>query len=640
MFYYEVWPRSSRYHGAGALTYSWPFSLPIGQIVTIPMQRFTVPGIVVARVSKPSFAAKPLAGVLDLPPLPPQTLQLARWLQAYYPAPLGMITQQLLPEISKPDTDLAPLTFTEPRTSDLPPLTPQQTDVLAAIDKPDTYLLHGVTGSGKTRVYIELARRAIAAGRSALLLTPEISLTSQFAESLRYVFGQRVVVMHSQQTAMERRRVWQQILLAQEPAIVIGPRSILFSPLSSIGLIVLDEAHEPAYKQEQAPHYQAARVASYLRELHGAEQILGSASPLITDYYLAESRSKKILAMDQLAAGKRAAEVHIIDLKDRSQFPRSQWLSGPLIKAIAKSLARGEQTLLYLNRRGTARLVICESCGWQATCPKCDLPLTYHGDTHNLRCHVCNTQQAAPSICPECQQPSVIYKSIGTKAIVTEVQKLFPSARIARFDTDNKRTEQFSQQYKVVKDGQVDILIGTQMLAKGLDLPALSVVGVLVADTSLQLPDYTAAERTYQLLLQVLGRIGRGHAAGQAFVQTYQPDNPAIADAVNANWPDFYKRELSDRKVFKYPPYWYLLKLSIKRASPASAAKTAEAFAKTLTAIDGLEIVGPAPALREKVAGKYVQQLVVKSKQRAKLLEVIKQLPAGWSYDIDPADLL
>ena len=178
------------------------------------------------------------------------------------------------------------------------------------------------------------------------------------------------------------------------------------------------------------------------------------------------------------------------------------------------------------------------------------------------------------------------------------------------------------------------------MLAKGLDLPALSVVGVLVADTSLQLPDYTAAERTYQLLLQVLGRIGRGHAAGQAFVQTYQPDNPAIADAVNANWPDFYKRELSDRKVFKYPPYWYLLKLSIKRASPASAAKTAEAFAKTLTAIDGLEIVGPAPALREKVAGKYVQQLVVKSKQRAKLLEVIKQLPAGWSYDIDPADLL
>ncbi|HPG37241.1 MAG TPA: primosomal protein N' [Candidatus Saccharibacteria bacterium] len=638
MFYYEVWPRSSRYHGTEALTYSWSSALPIGQIVTIPMQHLNVPGVVVARVSKPiSFAAKPLTAALDLPALPAPVLQLARWLQQYYPAPLGMITQQLLPEISKPDTDLAPLTFTKPHTADLPPLTAPQINVLAAINKPDTYLLHGVTGSGKTRVYVELAARALAAGRSSLILTPEISLTSQLAERFRAVFGQRVLVMHSQQTAMERRRVWQQILLAAEPVIVIGPRSILFSPLRSIGLIVLDEAHEPAYKQEQAPHYQAARVASYLRELHDAEQILGSASPLITDYFLADQRGKQILTMDALAAGKRQAQVHIIDLKDRSQFPRSRWLSQPLIKAMSEALSQGQQTLLYLNRRGTARLVICESCGWQAECPTCDLPLTYHGDTHNLRCHVCNITQPAPSICPDCNQPSVIYKSIGTKAIVTEVQKLFPQARLARFDTDNKREEQFSQQYNTVKDGRVDILIGTQMLAKGLDLPRLSVVGVLVADTSLQLPDYTAAERTYQLLLQVLGRIGRGHVAGQAFVQTYQPNNPAIADAATANWPDFYKRELSDRKVFKYPPYVYLLKLSIRRASSSSAAKAAATFATTLR---GVEVVGPAPALREKVAGKYVQQLVIKSAQRSKLLDVIKQLPAGWSYDIDPADLL
>ena len=638
MFYYEVWPRSSRYHGTEALTYSWSSALPIGQIVTIPMQHLNVPGVVVARVSKPiSFAAKPLTAALDLPALPAPVLQLARWLQQYYPAPLGMITQQLLPEISKPDTDLAPLTFTKPHTADLPPLTAPQINVLAAINKPDTYLLHGVTGSGKTRVYVELAARALAAGRSSLILTPEISLTSQLAERFRAVFGQRVLVMHSQQTAMERRRVWQQILLAAEPVIVIGPRSILFSPLRSIGLIVLDEAHEPAYKQEQAPHYQAARVASYLRELHDAEQILGSASPLITDYFLADQRGKQILTMDALAAGKRQAQVHIIDLKDRSQFPRSRWLSQPLIKAMSEALSQGQQTLLYLNRRGTARLVICESCGWQAECPTCDLPLTYHGDTHNLRCHVCNITQPAPSICPDCNQPSVIYKSIGTKAIVTEVQKLFPQARLARFDTDNKREEQFSQQYNTVKDGRVDILIGTQMLAKGLDLPRLSVVGVLVADTSLQLPDYTAAERTYQLLLQVLGRIGRGHVAGQAFVQTYQPNNPAIADAATANWPDFYKRELSDRKVFKYPPYVYLLKLSVRRASSSSAAKAAATFATTLR---GVEVVGPAPALREKVAGKYVQQLVIKSAQRSKLLDVIKQLPAGWSYDIDPADLL
>lgn len=272
-------------------------------------------------------------------------------------------------------------------------------------------------------------------------------------------------------------------------------------------------------------------------------------------------------------------------------------------------------------------------------CPHCDLPLTYHGDAHELRCHVCNYHQSPPASCPDCKKPAIIYKTIGTKAVVSEVQKLFPQARVQRFDTDNTKAERFEQHYEAISRGDVDILIGTQLLAKGLDLPRLSVLGVLMADTSLQMPDFTASERTYQLLNQVIGRIGRGHRAGQAFIQTYQPNNPVILDATTSNWQNFYDRELAERRAYKFPPYYHLLKLTVRRASVRAAAKAADAFAETL---DNTNIIieGPAPAIHEKVAGKYQYQLVIKAKQRSALLRIITQLPANWSYDIDPVDLL
>lgn len=244
-----------------------------------------------------------------------------------------------------------------------------------------------------------------------------------------------------------------------------------------------------------------------------------------------------------------------------------------------------------------------------------------------------------PTTCPDCKHASIVYKTIGTKAVVDEVHKLFPNARIQRFDTDNTKSERFEQHYAAISRGEVDILIGTQLLAKGLDLPRLSVLGVLMADTSLQMPDYTASERTYQLLTQVLGRIGRGHRAGHAFVQTYQPDNPIIQDAIHADWPTFYTRELAERKQFKFPPFYYMLKLSVRRASAASAAKAAKTFAATLTS-SAVIVEGPAPSLHEKVAGKYQYQIIIKSTQRSELLKIINDLPANWSYDIDPADLL
>jgi len=305
------------------------------------------------------------------------------------------------------------------------------------------------------------------------------------------------------------------------------------------------------------------------------------------------------------------------------------------------ALSNGEQSLLYLNRRGTARLVLCTNCGWQASCPHCDIPLTYHGDSHKMRCHSCNYGGSPPTTCPSCGNPNIEFKAAGTKAIFDEVQKLFSHARISRFDTDNTKGETFESQYALASSGQIDILIGTQIIAKGLDLPALSVVGVLLADTSLYIPDFTAQERTYQLINQVIGRVGRGHTDGKAIIQTYNPDHPIIKLATENDYKGFYDMEIPNREQYLFPPFCYLLKISLRRASPHSAQSGALRFKHELAA-SGLKIQveGPAPAFHERLNNRYEWQLVVKSKQRSELLKVIDMLPANWSHDIDPVDLL
>jgi primosomal protein N' (replication factor Y) len=645
MFYYLVWVRSNRYHGREPLTYSSPQRLKTGRIVSVELQNEPVLGVVSGVTTRPRFKTKDILRAYGLPELPQHLMRLSAWLMDYYPAPLGIMTQQLLPagwsekQIDNPKD----IKFAAPDTSKLPPLTAQQSSALQAMGEPDTYLLHGATGSGKTRLYIELAAKTIEAGKSAVILTPEISLTSQLAGNFGAVFGERVIVMHSQQAPAERQQAWLGALRAKEPVIVIGPRSALFSPVAQPGLIVLDEAHESAYKQEQAPQYQAGRVASYLAQITRSSLILGSATPLVTDYFLAEQKQKPIIRLTELARQDEKSDVKIslVDRKDHSLFSRSPFLSQELIKSIEQSLARNEQSLLYLNRRGTARLVLCSHCGWQAECPHCDVPLTYHGDSHSLRCHSCNYRSPAPSACPECGHPEVIFKTAGTKAIVTEIERLFPRAKVARFDTDNARAERFEQHYEAVKQGEVDILVGTQLLAKGLDLPRLSTLGIILADTSLYLPDFSAQERTFQLVSQVLGRIGRGHVAGRAVIQTYHPDHPVLKQAIAGDYDSFYKAELDERRQFMFPPFCYLLKLSVRRAGIKSAQSAAEKLKEEIES-GGYKVraEGPAPSFYERFQNKYQWQLVVKAKDRAELLKIIAALPPGWSSDIDPMDLL
>lgn len=645
MFYYYVWVRSSRYHGSEPLTYSSPDKLSAGHVIQVELQRELVLGVVSGLATKPRFQTKDIARIYELPPLPAHLLRLSTWLQTYYPAPLGIMAQQLLPASfsAKLLSTNSRLEFNAPVVKDLPKLTKQQHDALGQMAERDTYLLHGTTGSGKTRLYIELALQSVNDGKSAIILTPEISLTTQLANSFRAVFGERVIVMHSAQAPSERQKAWLDCLRASQPVIIIGPRSALFSPVHKLGLVVLDEAHEASYKQEQAPQYQAGRVASYLSQITRASLVLGSATPAVGDYYLAQQKKKPIIELNELAQQNliAATQVTVVDRKDHSLFSRSPYLSLELIKAVEQALSRGEQSLLYLNRRGTARLVMCENCGWQATCPHCDVPLTYHGDKHQVRCHSCSYFDRTPSSCPDCGHADVIFKTAGTKAIVEAVEHLFPSARVARFDTDNLKAERFEQHYDAIKKGDVDILVGTQLLAKGLDLPKLSTLGILLADTSLYMPDFSAQERTFQLISQVLGRIGRGHVAGRAIIQTYHPDHPVIKNALEANYQAFYEREITERQQFLFPPFVYLLKLTARRASIKAAQAAAEKLQYEIeTGGFQVRVEGPAPSFYERFQNKYQWQLVVKSRDRAELLKVIASLPANWSYDIDPMDLL
>lgn len=641
MEYYEVLVRSHRYQSGGPLTYASPQPLLVGSLVRVPLQRAEVMAVVTAKVAKPSFTCKPIAHAYKLPPLPSASLQLLTWLRAYYPAPIGPIMQLFLPPTISADYEAppSPAIQSQPIT-----LNADQAAAVETMRDAGSYVLHGRTGSGKTRIYATLAQRSLRAGRSVIVLCPEISLTPQLAQTLESLLGIPPITIHSKLTAKQRRQLWQQALTADGPQVVVGPRSALFTPLADIGLIVVDEAHEPAYKQEQQPYYFTPRVAARLAQLHEAVLVLGSATPAIGDYYLAEQKQRPIIRLHRLAVSTGTpVATTVVDLKDRSLFGTSSYISEPLVHALQATLVRHEQGLLYLNRRGTARLSLCRLCGWQATCPHCDLPLAYHGDMHQLLCHTCGFRTSSPTSCPDCGNTDIVFKSAGTKAILAEAQRLFPEARIMRFDTDNSKAERLEQHYQAIREGKVDILVGTQMLAKGLDLPRLSTLGIIMADSSLAIPDFSAQERTYQLISQVLGRVGRGHTAvAEAFIQTYHPDNPTILAAIQGNWDDFYAGELAERRQFGFPPFRQLLKLSCRRTTSRAAEQAARnLLAELQRQYPQLEIDGPTPAFHEKSAGKFEWQLIVKASQRSQLLSVIAQLPkSGWTYDIDPINLL
>ncbi len=649
MRYYQVLLASGSYHSGSPLTYFSEKPLDIMSVVTVPLRQRMVTGFIISEVDKPDFACKEVRTLVSSKALPMHLLELARWLSEYYACTLGESLKQFAP--TKP-TIRTSKTEEEPVLLSAPPiqlelekkLTDSQVNALKEIrsNPSTTILLHGHTGSGKTRVYLELAAETIGKGRSVMILTPEIALTAQVAVAAKQFLHKQPFILHSRLSVSERKKIWLTILESSEPVVIIGPRSALFSPVHNLGLIVLDEAHEPAYKQDQSPRYHAARVASQLGLLSQAKVILGTATPTITDYYLAHER-RAVVSMTSLAVSDHSHEVNcdIIDLKNKDNFSKNLHLSNQLITAINETLSAKKQVMIYLNRRGSARIVLCNSCGWQLLCPHCDVPLVYHRDDHTVRCHICGHKQTPPTACPECGNNDIIYKNIGTKALTEAVAKLFAGYKVQRFDSDNIAGEHVNDLYSQMHTGKIDILVGTQLLAKGLDLPKLGLVGIISAEASLALPDFTSEERTFQLLYQVIGRVGRGHGKGNVIVQSYEPGSVVVQSACQRDWVKFYEHALKDRQKFRFPPFSYLLQLSCRRATEAGAEKAAMHLRELLLAENlPVEVIGPAPSFYARRGKYYYWQIVVKSKSRDHLVQLAKVVPSDWMINLDPADLL
>lgn len=634
-----------------AFTYHSDLVLSDGAIVEVPLARRKVIGVVKEQIRQPEFTTKPITRELEVPPVPAPLRQLAGWMAGYYACSRAAVWSALLPAglgkkrrvaaaAGKPGS-----TLSDPA---LPasPLTSEQRHALTQIrsSKLSAHLVQGVTGSGKTRLYLELAAEALSAGRSVVVLVPEITLTPQTVAAFESAFGPRVLTSHSKLTEAKRGAIWlaaANAAAAGDPRVIIGPRSCLFMPAHSLGLIVIDECHETTYKQEQNPRYNALATAAKLANSCDARLVLGSATPGLGELFLARSGRLEHILLTQRVNEIPHSKAKILDLRDKEMFKKSKFITQPLLDAIGATIDAGRQTLLYLNRRGSASSQVCGDCGYVATCPHCDLPLTFHADLMRLICHHCNFRRVSEAVCPSCSGTNLRLIGVGTKRLEAEIEHLFPGARIARLDRDSATLAHIHSVLKDLRQGKLDIVMGTQMIAKGLDLPGLDTVGVINADTLLHLPDFSAAERTFQLLSQVSGRTGRGDRAGQVFIQTYTPDHPAIVAAATPDYTRFAATELESRRALSYPPYVYLLKLTVSAPSREEADAAATKFASVLRRTAGLEVAGPAPAFVEIQSQRYHWMLTVKCHRRPPLVQIANQLPGpNWTADLDPVNLL
>jgi primosomal protein N' (replication factor Y) len=556
---------------------------------------------------------------------------------------------------------------------------------------PLVYLLHGVTGSGKTEIYLRALQRTLAMGRGAIVLVPEIALTPQTIRRFAARFPGHIAVQHSKLSLGERYDTWRRIR-AGEVDVVIGSRSAAFAPMPHLGLIVMDEEHEWSYKQERTPRYHARDVALKLAELTGAVVILGSATPDVVSYYKAQRGEYKLLELPKRIMGHRRQEaggrrqeaggrrqdtrwkmqeagggrlrckelgpeyggvyhlelppVQIVDLRQELRAGNRSIFSWTWQQAMTEALAAGEQIILFLDRRGTATFIMCRDCGHVLKCPRCDVPLTYHGTKDELVCHHCNRRSAVPSVCPNCWSKRVKLFGIGTQKVETVTRELFPRARLLRWDRDatgGKGAHDIFLERFI--NHEADIMIGTQMVAKGLDLPLVTLVGVINADTALYLPDFRAGERTFQILTQVAGRAGRSVLGGQVMIQTYTPEHDCIRAASRHDYEGFYRQELDFRREQSYPPFRRLAQLVYTHRNAAHCEEEADKLYRLLRykiarfGLPGVDLFGPAPCFRRRLRGKYRWQIVVRAADPRTLLADMA-FPLGWRIDIDPVSLL
>ncbi|MEW5959065.1 MAG: primosomal protein N' [Chloroflexota bacterium] len=580
-------------------------------------------------------------------------------------------------------------------TLDRPPqLTPEQEAVWQAITRQwqpgrpaqKPVLLHGVTGSGKTEIYLRAIAAARRAGQGAIVLVPEITLAAQTVERVGARFPGQVAVWHSALSPGERYDTWERVRGGEVP-IVVGPRSALFAPVNNLGVIIIDEEHEPAYKQrDRAPVFHARQAALQLGRLSRALVILGSATPDVSTYRQAErgeflllSLPNRILAHTQhlavlqklidrrkqergVAVGEPASTfnaqpaafvplplppVEVVDMREELKAGNRTIFSRALQEAMQETLRREEQVILFLNRRGTASFIICRDCGFVMTCPRCETTLTYHASSELLACHYCGFRQPTPEICPACHSQRIRYFGLGTQRVEDAVKTMFPKAQTIRWDWDTTRQkgshEIFLQHFMA---GRANVMVGTQMVAKGLDLPLVTLVGVISADTALYLPDFRAGERTFQLLMQVAGRAGRSPLGGRVIVQSYNPDQVPIEAAAHHDYEGFYRLELAFRREQQYPPFKRLALLLYSGPGPERSAAEAKYLAQRLRqhierlGLPAVEIIGPTPSYVRRVRNQYRWHILVRAHDPAGVLRPLLPLPPGWQVDIDPVTLL
>jgi primosomal protein N' (replication factor Y) len=528
-------------------------------------------------------------------------------------------------------------------------------------DKPKpVFLLHGVTGSGKTEVYLQTIAHALQQGQGAIVLVPEISLTPQTVERFKARFSAGatrtlVAVLHSHLSTGERHDEWHKIRQGRA-RIVIGARSAVFAPVDPLGLIIVDEEHENSYKQEEAPRYQARDVAVVRGRMEGAVVVLGSATPSMESYYNARKGKYRLLEMPTRADDKKMPVVRVMDMRQAARQEKGAPMFSPQLKeAIHQRLERKEQTLLFLNRRGFATSLQCPLCGYVAPCPNCSLALTYHRQAGRLRCHVCAHDVPAPTVCPDpkCRNPAIRFAGMGTEKVEATLAKLFPRARVQRMDSDAlKRKEDYRRILGDFRTGKTDILVGTQMIAKGLHFPNVTLVGIIYADLGLHVPDFRAGERTFQLLTQVAGRAGRGDVEGEVFVQAFTPFHPAIQYARRHDFNGFYEQEMDFRQQLKYPPVGRIALLLLKGRNEEkvklSAAHVKREIEKRAGGVADLIIAGPAPAPLARAETNYRYQILMRTRHITKLSPILAELAGALSLpegvtmiiDIDPVNLM
>jgi len=541
-------------------------------------------------------------------------------------------------------------------------LNPEQESAFAAIrarfelGEFGVQLLHGVTGSGKTEVYLRAVQDTLARGKTAILLVPEIALTLWIGRQCRAWFGARfegVAVLHSALNDVERAREWWRARNG-EARVIVGTRSAIFAPVQDLGLIIVDEEQESSYKQEETPRYHGRDVAIVRAKLESALALLGSATPSLETYHHARSGKYELLTMAQRVADRALASVEVLDLREEfKQTHDTSPISSPLRKGLEECLAFGTQALILINRRGYSWSVICRSCGGSVQCANCSISLTHHKYRNRLECHYCGYTQSIPKKCPKCDSQYVYFFGEGSEQLEERLRKQFPKARIARLDRDTARTKrQYQETLGAFAEGALDILVGTQMLAKGHDFHRVTLVGVVSADSSLNMPDFRAAERTFQLLTQVAGRAGRGDLPGRVLIQTYYPEHYAIQDAVKQDYPAFFERELQYRRVMAYPPFTSLANVIIRDRNLEKAIRWSNQLSQYFAPHGGndIRVLGPASAPLARLKSEYRFQFLLKSRKKAALAKLLagamhyadaKEIPkTALLVDMDPLQLL